>query len=156
MKRHWILLSLVLLFSGTALAQNPCSNPETVRLLRQGATITVTNCDSLYVLSKKKFEDMAIAEAYYQNLIDQYKGLTEKLDETIVTRDALVDRQAAFIAKQDSAIARYEVQLDTATTLVERSTKNTDAALSELRKQRWKTVLYVIGSVGLGYVIGKN
>ena len=157
MKQQWLITTcFLLILSGMAIAQNPCSDPGTVRLLRQGSSITVTNCDSLYVMSKQKFNDLAIAEAYYKRLIEEYKSLTEKLDETIVTRDALVDRQASFITKQDTAIQRYEVQLDSATTLVDRAAENTDKALSELRKQRWKTVLYVIGSVGLGYVIGKN
>lgn len=160
MKRMFYPL-IFLLFSALGLqAQipNPCTNKEAILRLMQGAKYTA-KCDSIYVLSNFKYRQMRNKIAFSDSLIKEYKSMAGKLDETNADRNKLNLQLKKYIAKQDSAIDRYQEFTAKTDSLVTRSTANTDSALTELRKARFKMFIYstvaALSGVTVGFLMGK-
>jgi len=157
MKKTSIVFILILSISSLLLAQDPCTNPNSIGLLREGRTLKA-RCDSLFVLSKFKYFQMLKSEKYFQDLSKNYKTLALELEEKNKLMDSHINQLNGFIEKQDLALTDYRSMISKSDTLIVRSTKNTDRALEELKKSRIKTIIFttlgVISGGALGYVIG--
>lgn len=160
MRRIFYPLMFLLLgaFGLQAQIPNPCSDREAVLRLMQGARYTA-RCDSIYVLSNFKYQQMRNKIAFSDSLIKEYKSMTGKLDETNEDRSKLNMQFKKYIAKQDSVIDRYQEFATKTDSLVTRSTANTDSALVELKKARFKMFIYstvaALSGVSVGFLMGK-
>ncbi|NOY61217.1 MAG: hypothetical protein GXO75_20085 [Calditrichaeota bacterium] len=160
MKRMFYPLIFLLLgaFGLQAQIPDPCTNRQAVLRLMHGARYTA-KCDSIYILSSFKYLQMRNKIAFNDSLIKEYKSMTGKLDETNDVRSKFNSQLKQYIAKQDSAIDRYKEFTTKADSLVTRSTANTDSALTELRKARFKMFIYstvaALSGVTVGFLMGK-
>ncbi len=153
-----LIILLLSAFSLHAQIPNPCSDKEAILRLMEGARYTA-RCDSIYVLSNFKYQQMRNKIAFSDSLIKEYKMMTGKLDETNEERNKLNIQLKQYIVKQDSAIDRYKEFTAKTDSLVTRSTANTDSALIELKKTRLKMFIYstvaALSGVAVGFLMRK-
>ena len=152
-------LLLVSLFTVSLFAQEgPCSNTKAVDILLKNATY-VAECDSLIVLNKKRYDQLAQELIYYKDLYKDYQNLAASMDEKSSLMEDHINKLDVYINKQEVMVEKYRDLFVESDSLIDRSTKNTDRALDELKKARWKLFLYstaaiVVGGT-LGYTVGQ-
>lgn len=158
MKKSWGMIFLGLCFMTVAvLAQGPCQQQKGFAVLEKGKQYTVRDCDSLYAVHPSLFEQYRFlyAEVARLNALDSMNADLEKqYQETMKTYDNMVSELQTFINTQGTAIDKFDGALVRADSLIVRSTANTDRAVEEIRKERLKGRLLMIGGILAGTVTG--
>ena len=146
-------------FSVSAFSQGgPCSNIKAVDVLMKNSTY-IAECDSLLVINKDRYEQITKELIYYKDLYKDYQKLAASLDEKSNLMEDHINNLDDYITKQEVMVEKYRTLFVESDSLVDRSTQNTNRALKELKKARWKMFLYstaaiVIGGT-LGYTVGQ-
>jgi hypothetical protein len=154
MKKFTAGLILCISFATALFSQSgPCTNTKAVDVLMKNSTY-VAECDSLIVLNKVRYDQLTKELIYYKDLYKDYQKLANSMDEKSSLLENHINNLDAYIGKQEKMVENYRTLFVESDSLVDRSTKNTDRALDELKKARWKLFLYSTAAIVVGGTLG--
>ena len=162
-KSRGMIFLCLCLFGTMAFAQGPCQDIKSFAVLIKGNQYTVSQCDSLYAIHPSLFQEyrnLYVEVERLRQLDSLNADLSEQYKETMSTYEGMIQELKGFINVQDTAITKFDRSLVLADTLISQSTRNTDRALDEIRKERIKGRLLMIGGMLAGtltgYFLGKG
>ncbi len=137
--RILIITLLLFIFIVNLQSQN-CQDDRSLTGLRKGQSYT-SPCDSMVVMTKPTYERMRWEEKQKTEIIKSFERSQKLFDQKAIIMDSIILRYKSHTDSLNIYLNEKQLQISKLDSLVSRSTKNTDIAISIARKNQLLAII---------------